>query len=603
MKGDFARVTYDPTLHYSQVFQQQGRVLLEADWNEQAAIQLQLLRALAVDLVGPCWAAGDGFRILATDSTGKPAPLTDWRLTAGHFYVDGILCVNEAVCTLSAQPGAPTPDYGVGDGKSGFENPKPPYALWLDVWERHLSWVEAPHLVDPALDGVDTCSRAQVVWQVRMLVEEQASASLHTALEAMRRRHDALDPAGQEAQVLAALIQVIEKDGGTLLGQIFAAIGGNADGSQNEPWCELLRQVMGLRQAYACPRLAAQLLPPESDEDPCVIAADARYRGCENQLYRIEIHDGGAATADADAAGNAADQTTATFKWSRENGSVIFPVLECTAPGEPLVDGNATMKATLASLGRDARLGLEVGDRVELLDDDHTLAQRALPLLEVVAIDVPSRIVTLSVPSATPGYLPTVDPDKHALLRRWDQREALNATGLLEVVEGEWIELEDGVQIRFQPGGVYGRGDYWQIPARVAGNGTIDWPQTAGSDGKPVAAMVAARGLHHQAVLGGADADGTYTECCCRLIPLCTQRLRNAGQALKPAMDVSALQPTSIGAVKAAAAGTAAKKAATAKKTARKAKATKATKAAKAGTKRGSSVSKAAAVDAPTKKS
>ena len=44
MKGDFARVTFDPSRHYSQVFQQQGRVLLEADWNEQAHIQLHLLR-------------------------------------------------------------------------------------------------------------------------------------------------------------------------------------------------------------------------------------------------------------------------------------------------------------------------------------------------------------------------------------------------------------------------------------------------------------------------------------------------------------------------------------------------------------------------------
>jgi hypothetical protein len=91
MKGDFARVTFDPSRHYSQVFQQQGRVLLEADWNEQAQIQLHLLRTLVRDLVGQCWAAGGGFAITSTttnaDGSSKPLPLTDWQLAPGHFYV------------------------------------------------------------------------------------------------------------------------------------------------------------------------------------------------------------------------------------------------------------------------------------------------------------------------------------------------------------------------------------------------------------------------------------------------------------------------------------------------------------------------------------
>jgi len=110
MKGDFARVTFDPTLHYSQVFQQQGRVLLEADWNEQASIQLHLLRTMVRDLVGPCWAVGQGFG-MATQPH-----VTNWQLSEGHFYADGILCVNDVMCTLSTQPYAPTPDDTVYGG-------------------------------------------------------------------------------------------------------------------------------------------------------------------------------------------------------------------------------------------------------------------------------------------------------------------------------------------------------------------------------------------------------------------------------------------------------------------------------------------------------
>ena len=38
MKGDFSRQTYKKAKHYSGVLMQQGRVQLDADWNEQQAI-------------------------------------------------------------------------------------------------------------------------------------------------------------------------------------------------------------------------------------------------------------------------------------------------------------------------------------------------------------------------------------------------------------------------------------------------------------------------------------------------------------------------------------------------------------------------------------
>ncbi len=526
MKGDFARVTFEPALHYSQVFQQQGRVLLEADWNEQGAIQLHLLRVLATDLVGPCWAAGANSFVIDTtdpDDANKTAALEEWRLSAGHFYVDGILCVSEALCTLAAQPYRPTPDYGIADGKSGFENAKGPYALWLDVWERHLSSVEAPDIKDVALNGPDTCSRAQVVWQLRMLTRGEAGQSLQITLDALRRHHDALDKTSDEARQLAELIKRFEGDGSKSLDQIFAALGGTADEERTaDAACEALRRVLNLRETYALPQLRAQLQPPESDEDPCVVAADARYRGCENQLYRVEIHEGGLAAV-VDATGAAANTPAATFKWSRENGSVIFPIVEMGAPGEAAANGSTPMTVTLANLGRDARLGLVVGDRVELLDEDCTLAQRAFPLLQVIAVDVPGRTITLSVPKNVTPYRPSADPHQHPLLRRWDQHDPADNHGVVSVTEGHWIDLEDGIQIRFEPGGIYATGDYWLIPARVAGNGTLDWPQEPGADGKPTAAAVPANGMHHYAVLGGVNAAGVYRECCCRFIPPCQQ--------------------------------------------------------------------------------
>ncbi|KRE82959.1 hypothetical protein ASG75_15590 [Rhodanobacter sp. Soil772] len=502
MKGDFARVSFDPTQHYSQVFQQQGRVLLEADWNEQAHIQLHLLRTLVRDLVGPCWAAGSGFAITGSttnaDGNSKPLPLTDWQLAPGHFYVDGILCVNEVMCTLAQQPNAPTPDYGVADGKNGFENPPQGFALWLDVWERHLCAVEAPLIADVALDGVDTASRAQVVWQLRMLDQPRAQQQLDDVTAALKVRQAAADNPTDAATIKQQLAEV-------------AALRKSLDGGDQagaSP-CTAVRQLLGARATYALPRLRAELGPQESDNDPCAIAADARYRGCENQLYRVEIHQSGLAGA-------------ASFKWSRENGSVVFPVTHHD-PGAVADDGSAPLTVTLARLGRDARLGLAANDWVELVDDRYTLGQRAYPLLQVLAVDAASCTVTLNVPKSTTPWPLDDDPHRHPLLRRWDQREAVNAQGVLAVAEGAPIALEDGIQISFEPGGLYATGDYWLIPARVAGNGQLDWPSAGATP-----AALPPRGLHHHAVLGVTGDNGTYDECCCRFDSLC--QLLQAGR-------------------------------------------------------------------------
>ncbi len=47
MKGDFSRLTFDPRKNFSSVLMQQGRVQLDADWNEQGAILLHYVRTLA----------------------------------------------------------------------------------------------------------------------------------------------------------------------------------------------------------------------------------------------------------------------------------------------------------------------------------------------------------------------------------------------------------------------------------------------------------------------------------------------------------------------------------------------------------------------------
>ena len=54
MKGDFSRNTFNPRKHYSQVLMQQGRVQVDADFNEQGAIHQDRVETEARDVIGPC---------------------------------------------------------------------------------------------------------------------------------------------------------------------------------------------------------------------------------------------------------------------------------------------------------------------------------------------------------------------------------------------------------------------------------------------------------------------------------------------------------------------------------------------------------------------
>jgi hypothetical protein len=413
MQGDFTRNTFDPAKHFSRVLMQQGRVQLDADWNEQTAILLYTLRTLTRDLFGEHGGPGQG----AGFATTGGAAAHNFMIGQGHYYVNGILVENDVNCWY--QGGAdllPQPDYQPEDALEKGKN----YLVYLDVWERHISPVEDDDIRETALLGPDTATRAKVVWQVKVLPNP---------------------------------------DGGT---------------------CEDLAKILGRSVA---PQAKARVMPIKPSADPCIQAPDARYRGAENQLYRVEVHQGGKAGDGA------------TFKWSRDNGSVIFPIVEMNGA-----------VAALENLGRDARLGLRVGDWVEVVDDDQTLRGGPGPMLQVEAIDPVEIKVTLK---ARPGValLPYDETSRnHPYLRRWDHKASLPADGAVPLVEDnadQWLDLEDGVQVQFQPGGDYRSGDYWLLPARTA-TGQVEWPG-------PVDAPQAQEPqgiLHHIAPLAQIEVDG-----------------------------------------------------------------------------------------------
>jgi hypothetical protein len=154
MKGDFSRDTFRPANRYTSVRLQQGRVLLDSDWNEQAAIREHSERARFEELVGRSGVPEhDGIAV-------SVAPDGALELSAGRLYAGGLECVLDKptpVAELLAERPTATP------GRTDL--------LFVDAWERHLTAVDDPGLVDVALGGPDTTTRLRVAW-TPVLVED-----------------------------------------------------------------------------------------------------------------------------------------------------------------------------------------------------------------------------------------------------------------------------------------------------------------------------------------------------------------------------------------------------------------------------------------------
>jgi hypothetical protein len=158
MPSDITRSTYTKLRHYRAVRKQQGRLGLDADWNEQTDITAHRFDTEALDLVGrygvPKDNAGFGLSIV------NNVPV----ISAGRAYVDGIVCENETgALALTAQPDLPNLQLPAAASR---------YLAYLDVWEREITAVDDPNIREVALGGADTCTRRKTVWQVKLLAAD-----------------------------------------------------------------------------------------------------------------------------------------------------------------------------------------------------------------------------------------------------------------------------------------------------------------------------------------------------------------------------------------------------------------------------------------------
>ena len=163
-------------------------------------------------------------------------------------------------------------------------------------------------------------------------------------------------------------------------------------------------------------RLTTGTADVAGEPDPCRVPPSGGYKGLENQLYRVEIHDGGGLTG----AGRA------TFKWSRDNATVATRVTEIPALDRLVVE----------SVGRDEVLGFSDGDWIEITDDGRELAGLPGEMRRIQAgggVDDATRTIRLDRAAARRARFPTdaqghTTPARNTRIRRWDQHgRVLNA--------------------------------------------------------------------------------------------------------------------------------------------------------------------------------
>jgi hypothetical protein len=454
MRGDISRRRFNPLRDYAGVVLQQGRLLLDADFNEYVAILDRRLRAEACDLTsfgpdanhaGTSWVprqTPDGFRV-----TAAGGQLTIGR---GRMYVDGLLAENHGRAPLgfdpllseqtgtqdtpyTQQPYWPTPDPLPGSGN---------HLAYLDVWQRDVTHLEDPDLVEIAV-GVDTTGRTQTAWQVRLLPN---------------------------------------------VGNATCA----SDDDDIPGWLDVIRPSAG--------RLTTGTVDVAPTDDPCELPPSGGYRGLENQTYRVEIHAGGPAG-------------TATFKWSRDDASVATPVVEMVSSTVLRLASVGKDDVLRVSTGDwveilDDRyeLGQKLGVIRKVTVDD---AERTITF----AGALPADLQPANAAQAEARHLRVRRWDQSGVVRNGTGGQIVDldgpgATGLITVPSGAatQVVLEHGVAVSFSvAAGGSGRfrpGDHWIFAAR-----------TADTSVEELTAAPPAGVHHHYARLGVVTFPAGQTDC------------------------------------------------------------------------------------------
>ena len=415
MSSDISRQRFNPRNNFSSVLMQQGRVQLDADWNEWNEILDRRWRSETIDIIGRGVVpleTPNGFEIQISGGT-----LTIGR---GRIYVDGLQAENHGGGALEFDPvlgesrGVDPVPY---DEQPYFPNATPlpeaggPFLVYLDVWERELTAIEDPDLREVALGGPDTTTRLQTAWQVRLLADRGSNLTCSTPDE------------------------------------------------QIEGWLDIIRPSGG--------RLTTAAVGVATEDNPCLVPPSGGYRGLENRTYRVEIHDAGGAGAATFKWSR--DNASVATNISRIEGGTVLTVDRAVwdsvrrfSPGQ-WVEITDDWRELSGAPGEIRRIATVVdASRTITLDDPLTAGLFPVNGQNLTDPDRHTRIkrwdqAGLVRDSAGATYI---------------DLDAPGSTGLIPIPPaGTSLILEDGVQVTFTVatgGGEFRAGDYWVFAARTA---------------------------------------------------------------------------------------------------------------------------------------
>jgi hypothetical protein len=175
---DISRYLNAPRRHYAGLRMQQGRVILDSDFNEEARFDDEDQRRALEDVIGPKGSPDDGFRIglspgdaLAPSTVlvgGESVDALNFPILAGSIYLGGMrfdLDQDELVCFQRDYLQMPASEAVVSAG---------PIAVltYLGAFEQCVSSTEDDEALEKALGGPDTSVRVRRMRQVHSHVIE-----------------------------------------------------------------------------------------------------------------------------------------------------------------------------------------------------------------------------------------------------------------------------------------------------------------------------------------------------------------------------------------------------------------------------------------------
>jgi hypothetical protein len=419
MAGDYARVSYDPRRKWRGLAAQQGRVSVEADWNEAAAIARERDRQLTLDVVGPVGTPDQGYAVTAIPAAGGPPGSTpgDLLIGAGTLYLGGERLDLDAPVDYALQPDwldFSTDPFWLAPAVPA--TPETSYeVVYLLAAEQEVSAVEDPALADVALGGPDTMQRQRILQHfVRQL-----------------------SPSGD-------------------LGDSWSAVVGSLSsaGLQFDPATMRAESAAALKVSFTNPTVAP---------GPCQPVMTGGYLGAENQMIRVMV-------ADADTSG------VPTIVWGFDDASFLYRI---QAAKFDAGTGNTTL--TLASAPVDSYHIPVAGQAVEVLRDAAQLtATSPVQLQETDFIASPAGVVTPIASAYDPnqrqlvvsGQLPPdylSDATPQLFLRVWQSAVAAPPDQPIPLVSVNQAgtAADTGVAVTLSSStGAFHQGDFWRFALR-----------------------------------------------------------------------------------------------------------------------------------------